>query len=434
MRAGTGRRMAALTTMVTTIAVLAACAPTEDPAEAPTAPRTSSAPTAGAGPDPSAAPTPTVAPQVPVVTPPAASSGAAEPLPLDRVVESQDGAVRLHVPSSWPVTDSSWLQTGRETPSDWINNLFAVAEDGELHISYQEGPDYGSGAWEGETWGIVDRIDAGGGLEAVAWWSRHGDGLLQPQLTLGPAVAQGERPVRAVPFGEQVRHLAAMFSAHHDIETVEEAEQVLHGEQAQTALAILATAELRDLPAQTFPASMLETVDGEQMLRYTTKNGSSSFLVPLDWTIEDHSHEFTQGDGRTRWENSVWLYDDRDYPQMYYSDYLRWDESHRDQPGWRLGEARETADGWRAAMWSHDSGTWEWEHTLGVYLADAGNDEPHLSSACRGDFCRSFWGEGTDREYGVVDPDEWFAGERATTMLTLVASLEAHHDDFYRMP
>lgn len=439
MRSGFGRTTAAMTMIVAAAVALAACASDGGAEAAPAAAKAVEAPAEApstTAPDPTPSQSedetavwvagPASEAETETETEASAEPVVAEPVALDSTFETADGAMRLRMPMLWEIGDYGWLQTGGHEMLDWRNSVTISSPDGAAVIGYSDAPAAGEPQRtdDGE-WGIVERRPVGDDLEAVAWW-RAFDGYAMANVALAPRSDEDAMPGWAFESNGLQRSITASITDGTAPRSQQEAIALLRSEAAQTALSILETVELVDVGAQSFPESMLLTVDGETMLRYTTKNESASFAVPLDWRIEDRSGSFAESDGSRTWRNAVTLHAGEGGPSMHYSELPYWAESYDDGQDWSIGELRTVGD-WHAGSWANRSTDSGWTWNLGVGLTDAADSARPTGRVCAEGVCRQFSSWLTNTEAGVDEPADWYASELEDTMLTVLGSLEVHH-------
>lgn len=418
MRHFPGRLLAATAT-IGIAAMLGACAqPEASPAPAEPQPT----PTASA--TPVATPAETGTPGT--ATPP---EGAVELVDF----ETRNGTMRLQIPAAWTVDDSSTVALGYDGFQRWDNSVSFTDPDGG-HIWYSDGgaDDVGAAASEQH---VVERIDIGGGLAATAWWERYGDDAYRAVVAV-----VGEAAPTSDSFmidGSPRRHF--LVFEHPDAGEAfpgrDAAEAYLKSQAVTLALDVLATATFA-AEGEAMPAGVAVEHEGTTYLPFTTQNGTSTFLVPREWSIDDTSRTVSGPDGEGVWENWVELRRPNGTTALLYVDYMLFTGAEEEWP-WTAGEVRPTTDGLQAVSWAlGDTGDSSAGH-VGVSLTDQGDATRPTGIVCSDTICRDFGY--MPLSVGEVDPaleqtEDFFGSAAEEQLLTVVASLQRHHDDATRMP
>lgn len=411
----TPSRLLAATVIVAIAAMLGACAQPEP--EATGAPeRPEALPSAELTPTPAATGAPGTA------TPPAA---------VELVdFATRTGTMRMRVPSTWTVEDESHMTVDWEGERRWDSFVRFMGDgDGYLWYSDAMADDVRATPVELE---VVEAIAMADGNAATAWSERDDEGAFRAGVAVVPLDAAGSSMFRVQGSARLHQLLYQHPWGGPAYATRAEAEAFLRSPAVRLALDVMATAEF--VPDDdAFPADIAVEHEGTTYLPMTTKNGSATFLVPEQWTITELSR-YEPSDGT--WVNAIQLELPSGHPVLSYHDGAI--RSPVQEGAWTVGEVRPTAtDGWSAVSWAFDEPGQRDRGTIGVDLvAEVGPAHP-TGQICTPAICRSFssFPLGDHRDDTSLDEaDEFFGSELEEQMLTVVASLEAHHDDPRRMP
>ncbi len=427
MRA-TPSRLLATTAVVALAAMLGACAqPQPEATTAPDRPQST----------PSASATPTTEPIAtkPTATERAGTGVATPPATVELVdFETQNGTMRMRIPADWTVENNSAIAVQGDGHQGWNNELWFAAPDGG-GIGYSDGHWDSVGAAAIETV-VTEQIPVGSGLSAAAWWQRYEGDSYGVGVAIVPSL---EEPSHVFRLGDGSR-LRSLAFHHPGVEQAfasrEAAEAYLSSPSVALALDVMATVEFAG-DEDALPEGVGVEHEGTTYLPYTTRNGTASFLVPREWTVNDTSRLGTNRAGQEVWENSVtleWLHVG---PMLHYGDseftniIEEWE--------WTRGEVRPTAtDGWQAVSWALGDSVPNRGGRVGVSLTDRGGTVRPADTVCSERMCRSFASLPTPphwyREAGVDGPEDFFGSAMEERLLTVVASLETHHEDPTRMP
>ncbi|MGY3127308.1 hypothetical protein ACVWW9_000807 [Agrococcus sp. UYP33] len=413
-------RVLVTTAIVTLTAMLGACAQAQPGStSAPARPR--STPTASATPTSTPTPTPTTsagATGAPgTATPP--ESDAVELVPF----ETQNGTMRMQIPADWTVEDSSRVALGYDGLQRW-DNIVAVAGPDGGHLWFDDGmpDDVGAAALEEH---VVERIDIGSGLAATAWWERYESDIYVASV----AVIDGEAPLSDSFRVDGSTRLHFLKFEHPDAEeqfsSRDAVEAYLGSDEVALALDIMATVEISG-DDTAVPAGVGVEHEGTTYLPYTTQNGTSTFLVPLEWRIDDNSRVGFGHGGGPVWENWVQLFRPNGGSAVSYVDYVLFAGEEPEWP-WTAGEVRPTTDGLHAVSYMlGDTGDYN-TGLVGVSLTDQGDASRPTGTVCADTMCRYFVST------PLTEGEAFFGGATEEQLLTVIASLERHHDDA-RMP
>lgn len=420
-------RLLTTTAIVALAAMLGACAQS--------APATTSAPE---HPRPTPSASASAAPSSTPTTAPAASGAPGVATPPASAVElvdfeTRNGSMRIQVPASWSVADTSEAVVDYEGRWRWDNQVTFTAEDGS-RLWYWDGAPDNVGAVSEQR--VVERVEMGSGLAAAAWWDRFDDSTYHTTV----AVVSGEPPhsdafmVDGAPRlhfltygpGEEERRFASR----------EAAEEYLRSDAVALALDVMATVQIT-ATEEVMPDDAGVEHEGTTYLPYTTKNGTATFLVPQDWWMRDDSSVGMNQQRQQVWDNTVTLYSPDNVPMLHYSD-MWFGYPPAEDWEWTLGEVRPTqSEGWQAVSWTLGDSVPNHAGQVGVTLSDRAGEVRPVGSVCSENLCRSFASLPLDPQW--FDPqlestEAFFGSVHEEQMLTIVASLETHHDDATRMP
>lgn len=360
-----------------------------------------------------------------IATPPA---GAVELVDF----ETQNGSMRMRIPADWVVDDSSRVATFPDGQG-WSNELAIAVPDAGV-LSYTDGL-WGDTGAENQT-GVVEQIAIGHGLAAAAWWEAAGDGTY--------TVATGIVEAGGVPFHvfrlddhERLYSMTYYDDAQGGFASQAAAEEHLAGDTVGLVLDVLATVEFSD-DQESLPQGVGVEHEGTTYLPYTTRNGSATFLVPQDWHIRDDSRASTNMAGQQVWENAVTIADvDGGGAMLGYYDmeFTNWVEELE----WTLGEVRPTTENpqWQAVSWALGDAVPHQGGHVGVSLTDRNGTERPADRVCSERMCRDFSSLPLSPSYfggELASTADFFGSASEERMLTVVASLQTHHEDPTRMP
>lgn len=424
----THSRLLTATAIVALASVLGACGHA-DPSStaAPEMPEPSTTSSAAPTPTPThaAAPAPAATGAPGTATPPAAA--------VELVAfETQNGSMRIQVPASWEVSDTSEVVADWEGQWRWNNEVTFTTGDGTT-LWYWDGAADNVGAAPLERH-VVEQVAMGSGLAATAWWDRTEEAY---HATV--AVVAGEAPYTDSFMLDSSPRLHFLTYGPSQEErrftSREAAEAYLQSDAVALALDVMATLEIT-ATSEVLPDDAGVPHEGTTYFPYTTRNGTASFLVPAQWTVQDLSTVGINRAGEHVWENSVALLLPNGIMALRYgdSDFTNIIEEWE----WSRGEVRQTqTDGLQAVSWTLGDSVPIFAGDVGVSLTDRGGAVRPADTVCSGNLCRSFsslplsvrW-----FEEPLGSTDEFFGSVAEEQMLTVVASLETHHDDATRMP
>lgn len=415
-------RLLTVTAIAALTALLGACAqPAPESTTAPDRPRSTPAATASPSPAPSAVPTGAVSatPGAPgTATPPEA-----QPELVD--FETQNGTMRLRIPADWIVQDSSRIAMFPEERGQsqrWSNEV-SIGDVAGGTLGYFDHVRGDTGVGDVETH-VVEQIPVGGGLAATAWWRGSGDGTFSAGVGVVEVGREASHWFR-VGDGERLHSLQYFNPVGAGFASSDAAEDYLAGEDVALVLDVLRTVEF-DGHEDALPAGVGVEHEGTTYLPYTTRNGTSTFLVPVDWRIDDTSHAGYGHGGVQVWENWVGLFRPNGGSAALYVDYVLF-QGAEPEWDWIAGEVRPTTDGLHAVSYMlGDTGDFN-TGLVGVNLSDQGDASRPTGTVCAETICRVF----TSTQLG--EGEDFFGGPTEEQLLTVIASLERHHDDA-RMP
>lgn len=416
-------RLLAASAIVAIAAMLGACAQPEP--QATTAPdRPQPTPSASATPTPSATAAAAGAPGS--ATPPEAAVELVD-------LETRNGSMRMRIPADWSVDDASHVATFAEGQG-WANELSIAVPDGGV-LFYTDGL-WGDAGVAGVEVEIVEQIPVGHGLAATAWWEGYEDG----NYGVGVGIVEtGGEPFHVFRLGDHRRVYSLNYyddAVSGTFDSSAAAEDYLASDTIGLVLDVLATVEFSD-EQDALPEGVGVEHEGTTYLPYTTRNGSATFLVPQDWDIRDDSSASTNMAGQQVWNNAVTVADPDGGAMLGYFDmeFTNWIE----ELDWTLGEVRPTTENpqWQAVSWAFGDAVPHRGGHVGVSLTDRNGAERPADRVCTERMCRDFG--------SLPLSPSWFGGELSSTddffgsaseeqMLTVVASLQTHHDDPTRMP
>lgn len=171
---------------------------------------------------------------------------------------TQNGTMRLELPSGWSVTDDGSAQPNHESELRWQNVLTLTAPDGKGLFYYDgSGSDTGMPVLD---WGYVDAVGGPGGLAAVSWWQQNDRGYAADVMLTEPARnLPGDPPAGVVAHEGIERNHVMRLSADTggaplpQFGSAEEAQAWLSGPAAQQALAVISSVELLPVPGDAMP-------------------------------------------------------------------------------------------------------------------------------------------------------------------------------------
>ncbi|MGM1030666.1 MAG: hypothetical protein ACQEWM_12480 [Actinomycetota bacterium] len=377
------------------------------------------------------APTPTTAPSAETGTPGTASRPAAA---IELVgFETQNGSMRIQVPTSWEVHDASEAVAHWEGQWRWDNEVTFSVGDGSTLWYWDGAPDnVGPAPLEQH---VVEQIAMDQGLAATAWWDRYDDETYDATVAVvsgGPSYSNSfmldtSPRLHFLTYGpaqEQRR-----FTSREAAEAYLESDAVALALDVMATLKVIATSEV-------LPEDAGVEHEGTTYFRYTTRNGTASFLVPEQWTVQDTSAVGTNRAGEEVWENAIMLLLPNRNPVLHYNDmeFTNFIEEWE----WSLGEVRQTqTDGLQAVSWTLGDSVPNFAGNVGVSLTDRGGTVRPADRVCSDSLCRSFTSLPLDVrwfEEPLSSTEEFFGSVAEEQLLMVVASLETHHDDPTRMP
>ncbi|MGM1030667.1 MAG: hypothetical protein ACQEWM_12485 [Actinomycetota bacterium] len=421
-------RLLTTAAIVAVATMLGACAQPE-PQETTAPDRPQSTPAVSATPSASA---PSSAPAATAV---AGAPGTATPQASVELVdlETQNGSMRMRIPAGWVVDDSSRVRTISERQG-WSNEISIAVPDGGV-LTYVDGlwGDAGAAPLEIQ---VVEQIPIGHGLAAAAWWEHFGEG----SHSVGVGIIEtASEPYRAFHLDDHPRLYSLNYydEAFHDgFDSQAAAEDYLASDLIGLVLDAMATVEFSD-DQEALPTAVGVQHEGTTYLPYTTRNGSATFFVPQDWWIRDDSGPSTNMAGQEVWNNAVTIADVGGgamlgYHDMEFTNYV-------EDLEWTLGEVRPTTENpqWQAVSWALGDAVPHQGGHVGVSLTDRNGTERPADRVCTERMCRDFSSLPLSPSYfggELESTEDFFGSDSEERMLTVVASLQTHHDDPTRMP